>query len=159
MRQGRAPGPNSVTLSACLLLPPRNAFATEEAKVITGNAALLDATALGYPLTAFIFVTLANSRNRGTFLRAIAKIDQICECHHIAGDDDYLLKARCRTTADLDNLLAKELKNKLGIARIRTTIVLATAKESVQIPIDYTGAPACANVEQRDSICWAAAVR
>ena len=107
----------------------------EQAKVITGYAALLDPTAVGYPLTAFIFVTLANSRSRAAFLRAIAKMEQVSECHHIAGDDDYLLKVRCRTTADLDHLLAKELKDKLGVARTRTTIVLATAKESVQIPI------------------------
>jgi len=107
----------------------------EEAQVITGYSALLDPTAVGYPLTAFIFVTLANSRNRAVFLRAIAKMEQVSECHHVAGDDDYLLKVRCRTTADLAHLLAKELKDKLGIARTRTTIVLATAKESVQIPI------------------------
>lgn len=107
----------------------------EEARVITGYAALLDAASLGYPLTAFIFVTLAHPRNRGAFLRAIAKMDQVSECHHIAGDDDYLLKVRCRTTADLDHLLAKELKDKLGVSRTRTTIVLATAKESVRIPI------------------------
>jgi Lrp/AsnC family leucine-responsive transcriptional regulator len=62
-------------------------------------------------------------------------MEQVSECHHIAGDDDYLLKVRCRTTANLDQLLAKELKDKLGVARSRTTIVLATAKESVQIPI------------------------
>jgi Lrp/AsnC family transcriptional regulator, leucine-responsive regulatory protein len=107
----------------------------EDAKVITGYAAVLDATAVGYPLTAFIFVTLSAQRNRSAFLRAIAKMPQVTECHHVAGDDDYLLKARCRTTADLDDLLAKQLKEKLGIARTRTTIVLATAKETVQIPI------------------------
>ena len=107
----------------------------EEAKVITGYAALLDAASLGYPLTAFIFVTLASQRQRTAFLRAIAKMEQVSECHHIAGDDDYLLKVRCRTTADLDHLLAKELKDRLGVARTRTTIVLATAKETVQIPI------------------------
>jgi Lrp/AsnC family leucine-responsive transcriptional regulator len=107
----------------------------EEAKVITGYAAVLDATAVGYPLTAFIFVTLASQRNRSAFLRAIAKMPQVTECHHVAGDDDYLLKARCRSTADLDDLLAKQLKEKLGIARTRTTIVLATAKETVQLPV------------------------
>jgi len=107
----------------------------EVAKVITSYAALLDAASLGYPLTAFIFVTLGNHRQRAAFLRAIAKMDQVSECHHIAGDDDYLLKVRCRTTADLDHLLAKELKDQLGVSRTRTTIVLATAKETVQIPI------------------------
>ena len=107
----------------------------EEGKVITGYAALLDATSLGYPLTAFIFVNLASPRQRAAFLRAIAKMEQVSECHHVTGDDDYLLKVRCRTTADLDDLLVKELKGKLEVARTRTTIVLATAKESVQIPI------------------------
>jgi Lrp/AsnC family leucine-responsive transcriptional regulator len=107
----------------------------EEANVITGYAALLDPEAVGYPLTAFIFVTLAHQRNRAAFLRAIAKMPQVTECHHVAGDDDYLLKTRCRNTADLDDLLAKQLKEKLGIARTRTTIVLATAKETVQVPI------------------------
>jgi Lrp/AsnC family transcriptional regulator, leucine-responsive regulatory protein len=107
----------------------------EEAKVITGYAALLDPATLGYPLTAFIFITLASQRNRAAFLRAIVKMAQVSECHHIAGEDDYLLKVRCRTTADLDHLLAAELKDKLGVARTRTTIVLTTAKESVQVPL------------------------
>jgi len=136
MRQGRATWAElGQTLGLSAPSADDRVRKLEEAKVITGYAALLDPTSVGYPLTAFIFVTLANSRNRAVFLRAIAKMEQVSECHHIAGDDDYLLKVRCRTTADLDHLLAKELKDKLGIARTRTTIVLATAKESIQIPI------------------------
>jgi Lrp/AsnC family transcriptional regulator, leucine-responsive regulatory protein len=136
MRQGRATWAElGQTLGLSAPSAADRVRKLEEAKVITGYAALLDPTSVGYPLTAFIFVTLANSRNRAVFLRAIAKMEQVSECHHIAGDDDYLLKVRCRTTADLDHLLAKELKDKLGIARTRTTIVLATAKESIQIPI------------------------
>ena len=136
MRQGRATWAElGQTLGLSAPSAADRVRKLEEAKVITGYAALLDPTSVGYPLTAFIFVTLGNSRNRAVFLRAIAKMEQVSECHHIAGDDDYLLKVRCRTTADLDHLLAKELKDKLGIARTRTTIVLATAKESIQIPI------------------------
>jgi len=136
MRQGRATWAElGQTLGLSAPSAADRVRKLEEAKVITGYAALLDPTSVGYPLTAFIFVTLANSRNRAAFLRAIAKMEQVSECHHIAGDDDYLLKVRCRTTANLDQLLAKELKDKLGVARSRTTIVLATAKESVHIPI------------------------
>jgi len=58
---------------------------------------------------------------------------------HVAGDDDYLLKVRCRGTQDLDHLLAKELKEKVGVARTRTTIVLSTAKESVRVPVAEEG--------------------
>jgi Lrp/AsnC family leucine-responsive transcriptional regulator len=107
----------------------------EEQGIIHGYAALLDPASAGYPLTAFITVSLGSQRQRASFLRAIEKMQQVCECHHIAGDDDYLLKVRCRSIADLDHLLANELKEKLGVARTRTTIVLSTAKESVGVPI------------------------
>ena len=107
----------------------------EEQGVLRGYAVLADAASLGYPLTAYVSVTLASHRQRTAFLRAIEKIEQVAECHHVAGDDDYLLKVRCRGTQDLDHLLARQLKEKLGVARTRTTIVLSTAKESVRIPI------------------------
>ncbi len=107
----------------------------EQRGVIRGYAALVDPASVGYPLTAYISVTLASHGKRGAFLRAIEKMEQVTECHHVAGDDDYLLKVRCRGTQDLDHLLATELKDKLGVAKTRTTIVLSTAKESVHVPI------------------------
>jgi Lrp/AsnC family leucine-responsive transcriptional regulator len=42
---------------------------------------------------------------------------------------------RCRGTQDLDHFLARQLKERLGVARTRTTIVLSTAKESVRVPV------------------------
>jgi Lrp/AsnC family transcriptional regulator, leucine-responsive regulatory protein len=108
----------------------------EEHGVIRGYAAVVDPASVGHPLTAFISVALASSRERATFLRGIEKLEQVAECHHITGDDDYLLKVRCRGTQDLDHLLATELKDKLGVARTRTTIVLSTAKESVRVPVE-----------------------
>jgi len=110
----------------------------EQRGVIRGYAALVDPASVGHPLTAYVSVSLASHRNRAKFLRAISKMDQVAECHHVAGDDDYLLKVRCRGTQDLDHLLATQLKDKLGVARTRTTIVLSTAKESVRVPIDAT---------------------
>jgi Lrp/AsnC family transcriptional regulator, leucine-responsive regulatory protein len=107
----------------------------EERGVIRGYAALVDPASVGHPLTAYVSVSLASHRNRAAFLRAIEKMNQVAECHHVAGDDDYLLKVRCRSTQDLDHLLATELKDNLGVARTRTTIVLSTAKESVITPV------------------------
>lgn len=111
----------------------------EEHGVIRGYAAIIDPAAVGHPLTAYVSVSLSSHRNRAAFLRGIEKMAQVAECHHVAGDDDYLLKVRCRGTQDLDHLLAHELKDKLGVARTRTTIVLSTAKESVQVPIEPRG--------------------
>ena len=108
----------------------------EQRGVIRGYAALVDPASVGHPLTAYVSVSLTSHRNRAAFLRAISKMDQVAECHHVAGDDDYLLKVRCRGTQDLDHLLATQLKDKLGVARTRTTIVLFTAKESARVPLD-----------------------
>lgn len=102
----------------------------EESKVIRGYSAIPDLESLGYGLLAFVFVTLGSHRQRQAFIRGIEKLQAIQECHHIAGDHDYLLKVRCRGTQDLDHLLAVELKEKLGVAGTRTTIALSTAKES-----------------------------
>jgi Lrp/AsnC family leucine-responsive transcriptional regulator len=108
----------------------------EEHGVIKGYVAVVDAEALGYSLTAFVFVALADQRKRASFHAGVKRLPQIVECHHVTGEDDFLLKVRCRGTRDLDRLLVEELKGKMGIARTRTTIVLDTAKETSAIPVD-----------------------
>ncbi len=109
----------------------------EERGVIRGYAALVDAEAAGYPLTAFVAVTLDRPGRRAAFLKRIAALREVAECHHVAGDDDYLLKVRCRGTRDLDRLLLESLKTIPGV-RTRTTVVLGTAKESVLVPLAET---------------------
>ncbi len=108
----------------------------EERGVIRGYAALVNAEALGYPLTAFVAVTLERSQHRQAFLRRVAGMKEIVECHHVTGDYDYLLKVRTRSTQDLDRVLSDKLKAVAGVARTVTTIVLSTAKESVEVPIE-----------------------
>jgi len=106
----------------------------EERGVIRGYAALVDAEAAGYPLAAFVAVALERPSQRAAFLKRIAALPEVSECHHVAGDDDYLLKVRCRGTRDLDRLLVESLKTIPGV-RTRTTVVLATAKESAIVPL------------------------
>ena len=106
----------------------------EEHAVILGYRAIASAEALGYPLLAFVHVTLGSRTLRETFLKGIVKHQQVVECHHIAGDDDYLLKVRCRGTSDLEHFLTVALKDRLGVARARTTIALTTVKETTALP-------------------------
>jgi len=112
-----------------------------EAGVVRGFTAVLDPQATGFPVLAFVAVTLAAQGARTRFLDAVRRHDLIQECHHVAGDDDFLLKVRARSLTELEGLLADELKGRLGIARTRTTIVLETAKETARLPI---GPPAAA---------------
>jgi Lrp/AsnC family transcriptional regulator, leucine-responsive regulatory protein len=108
----------------------------EERGLIRGYAAIPDPARLGYGLTAFVAVTLERPKHREKFIRALTAMPEVAECHHIAGDFDYLLKVRCRGTADLDDLLSNRIKELPGIARTRTTIALGTIKESVLCPVE-----------------------
>ncbi|MBI3789869.1 MAG: Lrp/AsnC family transcriptional regulator [Gemmatimonadetes bacterium] len=107
----------------------------EEAGTIRRFAALVDPAAVDAGLTAFVAVTLEGSASRAGFLSRIEALDEVQECHHVAGDDDYLLKLRCRDTLALDRLLSRDLKGVRGVTRTRTTIVLRTAKETTMVPV------------------------
>jgi Lrp/AsnC family leucine-responsive transcriptional regulator len=101
----------------------------EERGFIEGYSARLNAEALGLDLTAFIAVTLEQPRYRAGFLAQVQESAEILECHHVTGDDDYLLKVRCRHTKALEALISQRLKAIEGVARTRTLIVLSTVKE------------------------------
>ena len=107
----------------------------EKRGVIRSYSAVVDAEALGCSVVAFILVTLGTSRKRVAFLKGIREMEEIAECHHIAGDGDYLLKVRCRSTSHLDRILVRELKDRLGAAATRTTIVLSTLKDTTMLPL------------------------
>ena len=107
----------------------------EERGVIRGFAALVDPEAVGQGLTAFVAVTLERPQHREEFLAVLEQLPQAQECHHTAGDDDYLLKIRCSGTRELERLVSEEIKGLPGIARTRMTIVLSTVKETVAVPL------------------------
>jgi Lrp/AsnC family transcriptional regulator, leucine-responsive regulatory protein len=116
----------------------------QERGLVRGFSAVLDPEAAGFPVLAFVAVTLARQDARRRFVEAVRAHPLIQECHHVAGDDDFLLKVRARSLAELDALLSEELKGRLGIARTRTTIVLGTAKETAHLPIDGVSGPPAA---------------
>lgn len=103
--------------------------------IVRGFTAVLDPEAAGFPVLAFVAVSLEAQGVRTAFLEGVRRHDLILECHHVAGDDDFLLKVRARSLPELDALLSDELKGRLGIARTRTTIVLGTAKETGRLPV------------------------
>ncbi len=107
----------------------------EDDGVIRGFCALVDPEALGANLTAFVSVTLEGADHRAAFLARVQALGEVQECHHVTGDDDYLLKVRCRTTRDLDRLISRDIKGVRGVTRTRTTIALATAKETARVAL------------------------
>jgi Lrp/AsnC family leucine-responsive transcriptional regulator len=113
----------------------------EDRDVIQGYVTQISPKSLGYDLTAFISVTLTHSRDRDAFLTYVHSTPTIQECHHVTGDDDYLLKVRCQGTQGLERLISDGLKQVPSVSRTRTTIVLSTVKETIALPVPSSPTP------------------
>lgn len=107
----------------------------EEQGVIKGYTAILAPESVGYEMTAFISISIDQSEHRELFLAHVSELAEVQECHHVAGEDDYLLKVRCRGTKDLDRIISQELRRLPGVFKTRTTIVLNTFKDTQKIPL------------------------
>jgi Lrp/AsnC family leucine-responsive transcriptional regulator len=104
----------------------------EHRGVIKGYAAVVDAEAVGLPLTAFISVTPLDPAAPDDVPERLAGISEIEACHSVAGEENYILKVRVATPGALEGLLAK-IRAAANVAT-RTTIVLSTPFEARSLP-------------------------
>jgi Lrp/AsnC family leucine-responsive transcriptional regulator len=105
----------------------------EERRIITGYAARVDPTALGIDITAFIGVGIEHPKFFDGFTTKVLGLDEVLECHRVAGEDSYLIKVKTRNTRSLDRLLVEVLRTIPGVTRTHTTIVLAPVKEETYV--------------------------
>jgi Lrp/AsnC family leucine-responsive transcriptional regulator len=99
----------------------------ERAGAIKGYRIEVDPEALGLFVTALISVMPLDPRQPDDLPDRVLEFPEVEDCHSVAGDENYILKVRTRTTADLEDLL-RRLREKAGV-QTRTTIVLSTPFE------------------------------
>jgi Lrp/AsnC family transcriptional regulator, leucine-responsive regulatory protein len=104
----------------------------ELAGVVRAYRADLDPELLGLFVTALVSVTPLDPRQPDDLPARVVEFDEVEDCHSVAGDENYILKVRTRTTADLEDLL-RRLREKAGV-QTRTTIVLSTPFERRPVP-------------------------
>ncbi len=109
----------------------------EQRGVIAKYVAIADAASLGRSTMAFVSVKLAahHLATHEAFLAAVVDLDGVLECHHVAGDDDFLLKVVVRDIPEYERFLLHGLSRIAGIDRVRTTFVLSSAKNETAIPV------------------------
>jgi Lrp/AsnC family leucine-responsive transcriptional regulator len=112
----------------------------EERGVIRGYAAEIDASAVGFGLTAFVAVRTNDCCVETD--KYLAEIPEVLEVHDVAGEDSYLLKVRVKNPEDLARLLRERLRNTPNIASTKSTVVLHTIKETTALPLENLGADA-----------------
>jgi len=104
---------------------------------LRGYAALVDRAKLGYSTLAFVSVELESHKKETSdrFRRACERIPQVLECHHIAGDEDFLLKVVAADAADYERFVLEILTRIPGIEKVKTIFVLSSAKSTTKIPV------------------------
>jgi Lrp/AsnC family transcriptional regulator, leucine-responsive regulatory protein len=102
----------------------------EEAGFIRGYHARLDRSKSGFPITAFVAIRYPVTEHAGDEpqIQALAANPNVLECHHVAGDDCYVLKVAAPSTESLEGVL-RQIKQPGHPVSTRTTIVLSTLFE------------------------------
>ena len=93
--------------------------------VIRGYRAVVDATVLGMPVTAFIFVQQSGGPRRPDLPATFADHPNVVECHSIAGDESFMLKVRAADTVELERLI-NDIRTVETVERTRTIVGLTT---------------------------------
>jgi Lrp/AsnC family leucine-responsive transcriptional regulator len=100
----------------------------EQRGIIRGYSAVVDPSAVGLPLTAFVSIKPIDPSSPDDAPERLAALAQIEACHSVAGDESYILKVRVGSPEDLEALLA-EIRATANVST-RTTVVLSTPYEA-----------------------------
>ena len=106
----------------------------ENAGIIKGYHALLDARKVGLDISAFIGVSITTPPDLARFETWVESIPQILECHHVTGGHTLLLKVKTRNTEDLEKLISR-IRSMEGVASTETMVVLSTHTERVEVAL------------------------
>lgn len=107
----------------------------EQKGVILGYPTRINPEALDLHLLAFIFIKSSEGPGKATGAKQLAKLPEILELHHIAGEDCYIAKVRAKDPLSLVKFMRDKFSKVKGILNTKTTIVLETVKEDNHLPI------------------------
>ena len=107
----------------------------EEAGVITGRAATVDAEKLGFGLSVFILVRTSRHEPEWlkAFRQAVTSIPEIIGVYRMSGDLDYVLRARVPDVKAYDRLYQR-LIAKVALSDVSASFVMEEIKETTVLP-------------------------
>jgi Lrp/AsnC family leucine-responsive transcriptional regulator len=107
----------------------------EEAGVILGYTALIDARRVGKDVTAFIGVSLGHPKHIESFESELASVPDVLESHHVTGGHTLMLKVKTANTATLEQLI-DWVRRIEGVTRTETSVVLSTQREGLRVALE-----------------------
>ncbi len=112
--------------SACL----RRVRTLEEAGVIAGYRAQLDARVLGLDVDAFVQVTMRQEVEgwHESFMAAVQSWPQVVGAWIVTGECNYILRIRARNLQEYSQFAIAHLHKERGVKEIRSNIVMQGIK-------------------------------
>ena len=126
--------------------PPclRRVRALEEAGLIRGYHARVDARNLGFEVMVFAMVGLQKQAEAD-----LVAFEDLCrgwplvrECHMLNGEIDFLLKCVAPDLSTFQSFLTGQLTAAPNVASVKTSLVIRPAKEEPGVPFDVLEARA-----------------
>ena len=120
--------------SPCL----RRLRALEDAGIVTGYRALLNAKALGYSLMALIYISMDmhTPERFENFEQQIRQVSEVLECLLITGQDaDYQLKVVVRDMDAFQELLLNRITRIQGVTGVHSSFVLRKVIDKTAVPV------------------------
>ena len=93
--------------------------------VVTGWAPTLDPAALGFPVSAFATLEIAQAGGHQPVAEHLREIPEVLEAHTITGAADLMVRLVAQSNADLQRVIDEVVSSK-HVVRASTVIVLAT---------------------------------
>jgi Lrp/AsnC family leucine-responsive transcriptional regulator len=100
----------------------------ESTGIISSYRAVVAPTAIGLGVTALIGIAPGENGRDDVIAAALEEMPEVESCYSVAGDDAFLVTLRVSTVDELNRSLGR-LRAIDGVARTRTTVVLATRFE------------------------------
>jgi DNA-binding Lrp family transcriptional regulator len=109
----------------------------EEAGLVAGYHAQLDARRLGITVVAFIHIGMEKGhlRDLPSFQRLVADLPQVLECYSVTGDFDYVLKVVAQDLKALSTFLMETLMRLPGVNSVRSSVCLDEIKCTTTLPL------------------------
>ena len=120
--------------------PPclRRVRALEDADIIKGYHADIDADALGFSVQVFAFVGLTSQAevDLQDFEMLVSTWPQVRECHMLMGETDFLLKIVAHDWDDFQKFLTGYLTPAKNVSHVKTALAIRSAKQLAGVPIE-----------------------
>jgi Lrp/AsnC family transcriptional regulator, leucine-responsive regulatory protein len=101
----------------------------EERGVITGYAARVDTAKLGLPIEAMVRARV-RSLDTPRFRTVVLPLPQVVSADHVTGEECWILRVLCRSTAELEELVEKVQR----YGETTTSLVLSSPLRSRPVP-------------------------